>query len=232
MRMLAIDTTTRLCTIAAGPEEAMSEVVHPERRDLACRLATWTAEALAAAGLRAEDVELVAVGRGPGSWTGLRIGLSFARAFAWARGVRCIGVPSADATALALAPSACDRFVYAMPANARQLVIAEFAVDREGISKIQAEHNVAVDELVRQLAEDSAPTLVGGEGAARLRDELARRSSSHAHVHLVEQAVTAKFIADYARRLSATGDATRYDVSPIYAAPSAAEINSGTIVTS
>ena len=45
------------------------------------------------------ELEALAVSLGPGSWTGLRIGLSAAKAFAWAAGVRIVGVPSFEALA-------------------------------------------------------------------------------------------------------------------------------------
>lgn len=228
MRMLAIDTSTNVCTIAVGDESAMTEAAHHERRDLARCLATWTDVALSAAGWRADDVEMVAIGRGPGSWTGLRIGISFARAFAWARGVRCVGVPSADATAHAFADEAHGRIIYVMPANARQVVIAEFAVEPGCIRKCQAEHNIEAGALVRQLEADTVPTLVCGEGAALLRDAIAPRSWPPAHVGLVNRAVTARLVADHARRLLAANAETLFDISPIYAAPSSAEIKLAT----
>lgn len=57
-------------------------------------------DALAAAGCTAEDVEAVAVGMGPGPFTGLRVGIAAARAFAFGRGIRTLPVVSHDAVAL------------------------------------------------------------------------------------------------------------------------------------
>ncbi len=62
-------------------------------------LAPLLQKALAAGGLKASGLGAVAVSAGPGSWTGLRIGLSAAKALAWGAGVGLIGVPSFEALA-------------------------------------------------------------------------------------------------------------------------------------
>jgi tRNA threonylcarbamoyladenosine biosynthesis protein TsaB len=56
--------------------------------------------ALTSRGLRSSELSAVAVSLGPGSWTGLRIGIAAAKAFAWAAGVPLVGVPSFEALAL------------------------------------------------------------------------------------------------------------------------------------
>jgi tRNA threonylcarbamoyl adenosine modification protein YeaZ len=83
------------------------------------------AAALAAAGLRFEQLDALAVGTGPGGFTGLRIAVSFAKSLAFARGLPLIGISSYDAlegpgpaeprvTSVAARPgTACARFTVA-----------------------------------------------------------------------------------------------------------------------
>lgn len=107
MRLLAMDTATSAITVAVagGPD---GEQVLATRRAVDARrhtelLAPLIIEALAAADTVAEEVTHVAVGTGPGPFTGLRVGLVTARTFAHARGVPVSGVCSLDALAAAAA---------------------------------------------------------------------------------------------------------------------------------
>jgi tRNA threonylcarbamoyladenosine biosynthesis protein TsaB len=63
-------------------------------------LAPLIRKALDQASLRPEQLSAIAVSLGPGSWTGLRIGLSAAKALAWGSGIELVGVPSFEALAL------------------------------------------------------------------------------------------------------------------------------------
>lgn len=95
MRLLAIDTATprpSLTLVSAGEERT---VELPQRGAEA--LAPAVAALLASAGLSPRDVERVAVVSGPGSFTGLRSSLAFARGFARAVGARLVPVPTFEA---------------------------------------------------------------------------------------------------------------------------------------
>ncbi len=74
------------------------------------------------------DVGLVAVGTGPGSYTGLRVGVTAARAFAYACGARLLGVPSCDAWAHAAAAGAAPIAVV-LDAKVRAVYIAMYRRD-------------------------------------------------------------------------------------------------------
>jgi len=65
-------------------------------RDHAARLAVYVEEVLAEAGVAATDLAAVAVGKGPGSYTGLRIGVSLAKGLCYGLGIPLIGVGSLD----------------------------------------------------------------------------------------------------------------------------------------
>lgn len=100
VRTLAIDTSG-----AAGGVAALDGGRTAERRldvpgDHARLLASALVEVAERLGWMPRDVELVAVVRGPGSFTGLRVGTATAKAIAWATGARLLGVSAAEVLAL------------------------------------------------------------------------------------------------------------------------------------
>jgi tRNA threonylcarbamoyladenosine biosynthesis protein TsaB len=95
MVILAFDTATDVATAALVRE---GEVLG-ERRSRAARILVDVEELLAEAGLEPEAVEGIAVGTGPGGYTGLRMGLVTARTLAFSLGVGVAGVSTLDALA-------------------------------------------------------------------------------------------------------------------------------------
>ncbi|HTK29337.1 MAG TPA: tRNA (adenosine(37)-N6)-threonylcarbamoyltransferase complex dimerization subunit type 1 TsaB [Vicinamibacterales bacterium] len=86
MRVLALDTTTRAGSVAVLDGHAtLVERAGDEARGHAERLPGEALDALAACGLRVEDVDLFAVASGPGSFTGLRIGIATIQGLAFVR---------------------------------------------------------------------------------------------------------------------------------------------------
>ncbi|MGB8852960.1 MAG: tRNA (adenosine(37)-N6)-threonylcarbamoyltransferase complex dimerization subunit type 1 TsaB [Pirellulales bacterium] len=99
MKTLAIDTS-----LAAGSVAALHDGRVAERRldvpgDHARLLADAVAEVAGELGWQPHDADLIAVIRGPGSFTGLRVGVSTAKALAWATGARLVGVCSFEVIA-------------------------------------------------------------------------------------------------------------------------------------
>ena len=104
--VLALDTTGALGSVALGTV-ASARVRHETLRVFSPsnrhsrQLLPAIRELLAEAGVRSEELALIVATRGPGSFTGLRIGLATAQGFALALGIPAVGVSSLDAAALA-----------------------------------------------------------------------------------------------------------------------------------
>ena len=85
--ILSIETGTDVCSVAlANDGELMALRESDEGRDHAKNVAVFVDELLRENGVAAEELSAVAVGMGPGSYTGLRIGVSFAKGLCYDNG--------------------------------------------------------------------------------------------------------------------------------------------------
>jgi len=100
LRILALDTATTGCSVSLW---CGGDVLVHDARDMsrgqAEVLLPMAVEALRQAGLTPQDLDAIAITRGPGAFTGLRIGLAAARGLALALGIPCIGVTTLEVLA-------------------------------------------------------------------------------------------------------------------------------------
>ena len=91
--IICLETSTPVCSVAlcnsTGPV-ALKESA--EDKSHASSLTVFIEELLSGAGIRAQDLDAVAVSKGPGSYTGLRIGVSTAKGIAYAASIPLIGI--------------------------------------------------------------------------------------------------------------------------------------------
>ena len=96
--ILSIETGTDICSVAlANDGELMALRESDEGRDHAKKVALFVDELLRETGVQPADLDAIAVGKGPGSYTGLRIGVSFAKGMCYALNIPLISVGSLDA---------------------------------------------------------------------------------------------------------------------------------------
>ncbi len=96
--ILSIETGTDVCSVAlANDGELMALRESDEGRDHAKRVALFVDELLRETGVQPTDLDAIAIGKGPGSYTGLRIGVSFAKGMCYALNIPLIAIGSLDA---------------------------------------------------------------------------------------------------------------------------------------
>lgn len=130
---LALDTSGGTCVAVLRGGAVLARAERPDPRGHAEHLAPLVRDALAEAGLSAADVTSVAVGTGPAPFTGLRVGLVTAAAFAVARGLPVRGVASLEAWARASRAEAraagAESVRVVTDARRREVYTASYAVD-------------------------------------------------------------------------------------------------------
>ncbi|NEW07047.1 tRNA (adenosine(37)-N6)-threonylcarbamoyltransferase complex dimerization subunit type 1 TsaB [Paenibacillus sp. SYP-B3998] len=100
-RLLAIDTSTSSMTVAILQDgELIGELSSHAEKNHSIGLLPDIRKLLNSLDLKPKDLSAVAIGQGPGSYTGVRIGVSVAKTLAWSLGLDLIGVSSLEAMAL------------------------------------------------------------------------------------------------------------------------------------
>lgn len=126
MRILALETTDRIGSVAAlDGANPLLEMALDESQRSAQSLAPAVQALLARAAWQPADVSLVAVSIGPGSFTGLRVGVTFAKVFAYSVGATTLGINTLEAIAAA-APEDVSQLTAVMDAQRGDLVVQSF----------------------------------------------------------------------------------------------------------
>lgn len=170
--LLALDTSTLQAAIVvcrADGSDFQAPDSDPTQRH-GRGLVPAIGAALAAASLRVSDLGGIAVGLGPGSFTGLRVGVMTAKTLAYAAGIPIIGFDSLEW----IARDAPDEEIHIhviVDAQRGELFSAEFGRDRPGGPLVRRTPTV-IEPISAWLGRLSATSLVLGPGLERLRPSL------------------------------------------------------------
>ncbi len=197
----------------------LAEAVRPGSRAHVATIPALTAETLAQAGLAIRDVGAVAVSIGPGSFTGLRIGLGFAKGIAFAGGVPLVGVSTLEALAAVAEAPPGTAVCAALDARRRECWAAIFRVQPDGaLERLTDDLAIAASALAERLPDDC--TLVGDAGTA-YGDVLGARATIRPFAtHHPRGSVVALLAA---RRLTDGFPGDPGTLEPIYGRPADAE---------
>lgn len=161
MKILAVDTTSHGCSVAVVENKKTLAELHLLNRETHSKhLLTAIDRVLETSGLDISQVDGFAVAKGPGSFTGLRIGISTVKGLAAATGKPVAGVSSLKA--LACGVPVCDEQICAMiDARKNEVYSSFFRYVDNRIIRLTKEVAVSADELAERLGET---TLFVGTG--------------------------------------------------------------------
>jgi tRNA threonylcarbamoyladenosine biosynthesis protein TsaB len=174
MKILAIETSTMLGGVALMDDSSglIAEVRLNVKSTHSERLMTEIDHVLQQSGIKISDIDVFAVAIGPGSFTGLRIGLSTVKGFSYATGKPIVSVPTLEALAWNF-PYCIYPVCTMLDARKKEVYTALFKWDKEGFLRLIDEMSIKVDRLLEQMM----PYIHGkvvftGEGALLYRDTI------------------------------------------------------------
>ena len=180
--LLSFETATRHCAVALCEDDKLlaQQVEDGERFSHAEKLNVFIEEVMREAGKGMHDLNAVAVGIGPGSYTGLRIGLSAAKGLCFALDIPLIGLGTLDVLTHELRASGAapvDPGVLHPMVDARRMEVFTRPMEGPGILGSAARPLILDDAWCMSLPTDRVH-LVFGDGADKATDLWAR----HAHI--------------------------------------------------
>ncbi len=151
----------------------LAEGTHRESRSHTASLPALVERVLGDAGVTVADVEAVAVSIGPGSFTGLRIGLALGKGLAFAGGLPLVGVPTLEALAHIAEAAPGETVCAALDARKREVYAALFAAMPDGPRRLSPDLALAPDALAARL---EPPCVLVGDAGELYGDVLGARA--------------------------------------------------------
>ncbi len=223
MLILSLDTTTRAGSAAVLRDDSVLAVLDGDAaRTHGERLPGELAEVLRLGGATLQDIDLLAVARGPGAFTGLRIGLAAMQALAMVTSRPVVGVSALDALAAAAFESRAveQARVYAWIDAARGEVFAaayDVAGSRGGVPTLAALTDPEVDSPAAILERWRATGVLSGPSAGSFAgDGAVRFEALLSGSPLVPVSALAPTIGRLALRMAGQGDHQPHALQPLY----------------
>ncbi|RKY65697.1 MAG: tRNA (adenosine(37)-N6)-threonylcarbamoyltransferase complex dimerization subunit type 1 TsaB [Candidatus Latescibacterota bacterium] len=169
MRVLGIETATELASVALVEDgEVLAEVLLPLRRKLTEELVPVIDWTLKRAGVKLGELDGVAVSIGPGSFTGLRVGMSTAKGLCFACGLPLVGVPTLKAMASRLALSQLP-ICPLLDARRNQIYSALYKFEGGSLKELSPPRATSLEELLSSL---ERPVVFTGDAVGKFRRKI------------------------------------------------------------
>ena len=165
MLILAFETSAKACSVALHDgQKLLGESYQNTGLTHSQTLMTMAEDLMKTCGKAVKDITHLAVAAGPGSFTGVRIGVAAAKGFAWGAELPVYGVSTLEAMALSL--GAFEGHVCAcMDARRNQVYNAVFLADGGKLERVSDDRAISLAELKHELEHIDGPIFLVGDGA-------------------------------------------------------------------
>jgi tRNA threonylcarbamoyladenosine biosynthesis protein TsaB len=180
--VICIETATNLCSVALCNRAGVISL--KESTDLkshASMLTVFIDEVLKEKGIRAQDLEAVAVGKGPGSYTGLRIGVSVAKGISYAASIPLIGVGTTVSMFWGMAGRSKEitgdeeNTLFCPMIDARRMEVYNAIYDSHGNAEKEVSADIISEDSFTDIPE-SKKIIFFGDGAAKCKGIIKRKN--------------------------------------------------------
>ena len=174
MLLLAFETSAKAASVALFEnEKLLGECYQNTGLTHSQTLMVMAQDLIKQCGYAPADITHTAVAAGPGSFTGVRIGVAAAKGFAWGSEIPCHGVSTLEAMALGLGEY--DGYICAcMDARRNQVYNARFFAGHGNLTRFKEDRAISLAELKTELEHVSGPIFLVGDGAELTYKTLAK----------------------------------------------------------
>lgn len=166
MQILAFETSAKAASAAVLQDGALlGEYTQNSGQTHSRTLMKMAEDLLENCDLKAADIDAVACAAGPGSFTGVRIGVAAAKGFAWGRELPLYGVSTLEAMARGVAV-ADGVYCAAMDARRSQVYTALFQMENGQMTRLMEDAALSIEELGSRLENIEKTKFLVGDGAA------------------------------------------------------------------
>ena len=184
MRILAFETSAKAASVALLEEDCLlAESYQNTGLTHSQTILSMAQNLLTTCGMTPKDVDVVAVAGGPGSFTGIRIGVAAAKGFAWGRELPLYGVSTLESMALSLGASS-GILCPVMDARRSQVYNALFRAEGGVLTRLRPDRAISLKELGEDLENFREEVFFVGDGACLCYNTL---GISQPRFHLVPE---------------------------------------------
>ena len=165
MKILALESSAVACSAALCEDEKLiAQAYQNNGLTHSVTLMPMTTSLLSGCGVSLEDVDLIAVAAGPGSFTGLRIGVAAAKGLAWPGNKPCAACSTLESMAWNLAHTGLD-ICAVMDARRNQVYNARFSSANGKLIRLFPDRAISLEHLAAELKISGKTQLLVGDGA-------------------------------------------------------------------
>ena len=165
MKIIALESSAVTASVAVCEDEVLlAQAFQNSGLTHSVTLMPMAADLLKNAGLTLDDMDVVAVAAGPGSFTGIRIGVAAAKGLAWPGDKLCAPCSTLESMAWQVAHMG-GEICAVMDARRQQVYNGRFLGTEDGMVRLSEDRAIGLDELTEEVKKSGNPQILVGDGA-------------------------------------------------------------------